>query len=878
MAKTKFLDYTGLAKLVEKIKNTYVNKNEQYEANLKWGGRNFNSSWSPIDGAMISELGANRFAFAGPKGIIVEYSNDGGSTWKKYGDEMNEKALFSRNAYIYAGGNINNFSKQNMLRITIDTTYENGINCYTRLNKFCIKFITNGVRDCYCTIQKAKQKSPSVYINVIENVELTGWPSYNIINIQDLITSGHIDNSQHDEYYCKIRFIFGATGPNDNNNRNFCVQNIKAFGGDADQVPSNIAKDGHLYDYDYAQNATFPANITATNFIGTLQGNANSASKLGTATVGSATKPMYLNGGTPTECTYTLAQNVTSASKLTDTTYSASTGLSLSKDNKFSINAATSSTIGGVKIGSGITVDTGGTISLTKTNVTNALGYTPPKADTNTTYTFTSGTGGTFTVKASNSDSGQTISVGVPAKASAATSAETAATAATAATAEKVGSETVGSATKPIYLNGGTPTACTYTLAQSVTSTSKLTDHLYNAGEGLKLTTGTTADTFSLSAATSSTIGGVKIGNNISITSGTISLTKANVTTALGYTPPTADTNTHYTTGLIVGNSSSSTGNTAVTTNGVFLNLKDDNHIRNSHKIVGGGATTVTSDSDGTITIHSTDKKVYQEVDTTTIGSTPLLLSPLSEDTKMGETYFTTSAKINFNIVAVPKSGTLKATHFIGTTFSGDTFSGTTFTGNAATATRLSTSTAGGETQPVYFDGGIPKPLKYTIGKSVPSTAVFTDTKYTLSGDGTNKVTITDSNKSQQSITINNVQSAITATYANQYLYNNSPRDFVYDAADNQSHNIRCQDDTIIVANRINLNKYEFIINADGTGRFCIYDDGNSMGTFWGVDGMVFEKAPANSLVAANGTFATAISDTDIKNAINSAIDWTQSL
>ena len=41
---------------------------------------------------------------------------------------------------------------------------------------------------------------------------------------------------------------------------------------------------------------------------------------------------------------------------------------------------------------------------------------------------------------------------------------------------------------------------------------------------------------------------------------------------------------------------------------------------------------------------------------------------------------------------------------------------------------------------------------------------------------------------------------------------------------------------------------------------------------------MIFEKAPANSLVAANGTFATAISDTDIKNAINSAIDWTQAL
>ena len=536
--------------------------------------------------------------------------------------------------------------------------------------------------------------------------------------------------------------------------------------------------------------------VKANSFTGKLNGNANTASKLGTATVGGATKPMYLSGGTPTECTYTLAQNVTSASKLTDTTYSASTGLSLSKDNKFSINAATSSTIGGVKIGSGITVDTGGTISLTKTNVTNALGYTPPTADTNTTYTFTSGTGGTFTVKASNSNSGQTVSVGVPAKASAATSAETA------ATAEKVGSETVGSATQPIYLSGGTPTKCTYTLAQNVTSTSKLTDTTYSASTGLSLSKD---NKFSINAATSSTIGGVKIGNNITVSDGTISLTKGNVVNALGYTPPTADTNTHYTTGLIVGNSSSSTGNTAVTTNGVFLNLKDDNNIRNSHKIVGGGATTVTSDSGGTITIHSTDKKVYQEVDTTSIGVTPLLLSPLSEDTKTGETYFTTSAKINFNIVAVPKSGTLKATHFIGTTFSGDTFSGTTFTGNAATAT-----------------------------------------------------------------------SAITATYAKKYSYNGMDSDFVYDVVDGGNHYIRCKDAKILRANGTNLNNYEFIINADGKGGCYIYDSANAKGTTWGPDGIVFDKAPANSLVAANGTFATAISDTDIKNAINSAIDWTQ--
>ena len=42
---------------------------------------------------------------------------------------------------------------------------------------------------------------------------------------------------------------------------------------------------------------------------------------------------------------------------------------------------------------------------------------------------------------------------------------------------------------------------------------------------------------YTLPTASSSTLGGVKIGNNINISSGTISLTKSNVINTLGYTP-----------------------------------------------------------------------------------------------------------------------------------------------------------------------------------------------------------------------------------------------------------------------------------------------------------------------------------------------------
>lgn len=76
--------------------------------------------------------------------------------------------------------------------------------------------------------------------------------------------------------------------------------------------------------------------------------------------------------------------------------------------------------------------------------------------------------------------------------------------------------------------NGGNATTVnSHTVNSDVPANAKFTDTVYT-----------------LPAATSSTLGGVKIGSNITNSSGTISLTKANVTAALGYTPPT--TNTTY--------------------------------------------------------------------------------------------------------------------------------------------------------------------------------------------------------------------------------------------------------------------------------------------------------------------------------------------
>lgn len=78
------------------------------------------------------------------------------------------------------------------------------------------------------------------------------------------------------------------------------------------------------------------------------------------------------------------------------------------------------------------------------------------------------------------------------------------------------GSAATGSATKPIYINSaGNITACTYELNKTVPADAEFTDTIYT-----------------LPTASSSTLGGVKIGNNINISNGAISVPTANQNTA----------------------------------------------------------------------------------------------------------------------------------------------------------------------------------------------------------------------------------------------------------------------------------------------------------------------------------------------------------
>lgn len=89
------------------------------------------------------------------------------------------------------------------------------------------------------------------------------------------------------------------------------------------------------------------------------------------------TKVSKINGAIPdSNGEVTIANATTSASGLMSASDKTKLGGIAEGANNYSLPTASSSQLGGVKTGSNIT-NTSGTISLSKTNVTNALGYTP---------------------------------------------------------------------------------------------------------------------------------------------------------------------------------------------------------------------------------------------------------------------------------------------------------------------------------------------------------------------------------------------------------------------------------------------------------------------------------------------------------------------
>ena len=96
------------------------------EAYLEWGGKNLNGTYAPIDASMVGRLGANRTAFVSPNAITVEYSRDGGTTWKDYDATNLQKIGFFtdfNSSFVIGKSTSSNPADANcQLRVTLSTS------------------------------------------------------------------------------------------------------------------------------------------------------------------------------------------------------------------------------------------------------------------------------------------------------------------------------------------------------------------------------------------------------------------------------------------------------------------------------------------------------------------------------------------------------------------------------------------------------------------------------------------------------------------------------------------------------------------------------------------------------------------------------------
>lgn len=268
---------TGTATSFDGTGNITIPVTKVKESCLSWGDvwdtNSISGRVSPIDAACSNIHSANRFAFANPNGITIEYSTDG-STYSTYNTTDSDKInlVSGIGSRYYIGARETSTTVNDKLRITLNAT---NMGLYVNLKKLLINISTTHATGSNVIVERALKGSETTY-KTIATHQISGWSGWNSIPINVAFGGG---NNQT-ENVANIRLTFGITGVHTAQTANALqVHDIISIGDTFWSYPSTMAKTGHLYSYDSSQNATFPANVTANTFVGALSGNASSATK-----------------------------------------------------------------------------------------------------------------------------------------------------------------------------------------------------------------------------------------------------------------------------------------------------------------------------------------------------------------------------------------------------------------------------------------------------------------------------------------------------------------------------------------------------------------------------------------------------------------------
>jgi hypothetical protein len=230
---------------------------------------NFNyktvDSINAYDRTYLDIINANRSFFFPPANVVIERSTDGGSTWTTVTTDSfsteNRGKMFSSigSASLYIG--TGNASLSQQLRVTMKSP---GNGWYCSLDRAYLRWSNSG-HSTSVTIQASTYGAQDTYTNLVGESEIAGWSGDNMYKFTERRAWG---TNRTDHLY-NIRFIFKYTAINSSYPTNQAnLTKINMYGTDFWGASGTPRYAGHLYNWDYQQNVTFPANVTASSFLG----------------------------------------------------------------------------------------------------------------------------------------------------------------------------------------------------------------------------------------------------------------------------------------------------------------------------------------------------------------------------------------------------------------------------------------------------------------------------------------------------------------------------------------------------------------------------------------------------------------------------------
>lgn len=254
------------------------------EENLVWGGANKVGAVSPIGMSLSNEHSANRLAYINGDSLYFEYSSNSGSTWTPYDYTSAVKSQFCTLSYavpIGRSSSSTNYSTSSRTRITL--TAQNGTTgyVYTNPRKMLINISSSGGMQVLVEYRNGTNYKSGGAWNTFGTYNLSGWSGWNDI---PLILGNLGGGTTQTGNIWQLRLTFIMTSFSSSYPTTAAVNSLRIYGENGWLTTSNMGATGHLYSYDNNQNATFPAQVSATKFNGT----ATNADKVNNLTVQTA--------------------------------------------------------------------------------------------------------------------------------------------------------------------------------------------------------------------------------------------------------------------------------------------------------------------------------------------------------------------------------------------------------------------------------------------------------------------------------------------------------------------------------------------------------------------------------------------------------------